>query len=88
MHLEPGYFSRLFYELMGVRPIEFINRKRIEKVQRLLVTTSDNLDNIARIVGLSNWAYLSRVFKKYTGVTPGQYRKQSHNLFESKSRKK
>ncbi|MCK5000752.1 MAG: helix-turn-helix transcriptional regulator, partial [Anaerohalosphaera sp.] len=81
VYLESGYFSNLFKNVMGVRPIEHINRKRIEKAQRLLLTTEDTLDNIARKTGLGNWTYLSRVFKKYVGVTPGKYRKQPHDLF-------
>ena len=81
VYLEPGYFSNLFFKVMAVRPIEFINRKRVEKAQRLLLNTEDTLDSIARKTGLGNWTYLSRIFKKYVGVTPGQYRKQPHDLF-------
>ena len=81
LYLDNGYFSNLFYKVMGVRPIEYVNKKRVERAQRLLLTTNDNLDTIAGKVGLSNWTYLSRVFKKYVGITPGQYRKQQHDLF-------
>ena len=82
LYLENGYFSNLFYKVMGVRPIEYTNKKRIERAQRLLLTTDDTLDNIARRTGFGNWTYLSRVFKKYVGVTPGKYRKQPHVLFK------
>ncbi len=78
--LDPGYLSKLFYSLMGVRPIEYINRKRIERAQRLLLCDNDIIDNIARKVGFSDWIYFSRVFKKQVGITPGQYRKQKHRL--------
>jgi len=72
--LSPDYFSRLFLELTKSRPIEFIQRKRIEKAQLLLVTTKHSLDVIAELSGLNNASYLSRLFKRYTGMSPGKYR--------------
>ena len=74
--LESTYLSKRFKKLMGTGLIDYINQKRIEKSQVLLLTTSDNLDTIARHVGFSNWAYFSRVFKNYIGLSPGHYRKQ------------
>ena len=72
--LSPDYFSRLFLEVTKSRPIEFIQRKRIEKAQFLLVTTKHSLDKIAELSGLNNASYLSRLFKRYTGKPPGKYR--------------
>ncbi|MCK5729718.1 MAG: helix-turn-helix domain-containing protein [Draconibacterium sp.] len=72
--LSPDYFSRLFLEVTKSRPIEFIQRKRIEKAQLLLVTTKHSLDKIAELSGLNNASYLSRLFKRYTGKSPGKYR--------------
>jgi len=72
--LSPDYFSRLFLEVTKSRPIEFIQRKRIEKAQLLLVTTKHSLDKIAELSGLNNASYLSRLFKRYTGMSPGKYR--------------
>ena len=75
--LETSYFSRLFHQTFGVRPVEYINRKRIERAQSLLLFTNDNQDRIAKHVGFSDWSYLSRVFHKYIGVSPGRYRQQN-----------
>ena len=72
--LHPDYFSRLFNKIMGVRPIEFLNRKRILKVQMLLMTTDMTLSEIARHTGFLDTTYLSRIFKKYTKQTISQYR--------------
>ncbi|MBN2375820.1 MAG: helix-turn-helix domain-containing protein [Sedimentisphaerales bacterium] len=73
--LNSDYFSKLFKKVMGVAPIEYVNRKRIEKVQLLLVTTNYNLDKIALEAGYRNLSYFSRQFKKYSGMTPGKYRR-------------
>jgi len=72
--LSPDYFSRLFFRITKTRPIEFIQRKRIEKAQLLLATTSDSLENISEQTGLNNASYLTRLFKRFTGKSPGKYR--------------
>ena len=72
--LSPDYFSRLFLKVTKSRPIEFIQRKRVEKAQLLLVTTKHSLEKIAELSGLNNASYLSRLFKRYTGKSPGKYR--------------
>jgi len=74
-HLEPNYFSRLFAQFLGIRPIQFINRRRIERAQLLLLSTDKTLNEIAMEVGFCDWSYFSRTFKKYMCVTPGEYRR-------------
>ncbi|MGD1946437.1 MAG: helix-turn-helix domain-containing protein [Croceivirga sp.] len=66
--------------LYGVRPNRFIQMKRIERAQLLLLTTNDTLEVIAEKVGLNNFSYFSRIFKKITGITPGKYRKNQMNI--------
>lgn len=73
----PDYFSRLFLKHMGVRPIAFINEKRVERAQYLITTTNMSLDQIAVEVGFDTTPYFTRVFKKITGFTPGQYALQT-----------
>jgi len=79
--LSPDYFSKLFLEVMGIRPLEYVNRKRIERAQMLLITTSFSIREIAEKTGISNYSYFSTLFKKYSRVTPEEYRARS---FESK----
>jgi AraC-like DNA-binding protein len=74
-HLSNGYFSRLFLKVTGVRPIDYINRKRIEDAQLQLITTNDPIEKIALEIGIDNFSYFNRMFKKYSGSTPGEYRK-------------
>lgn len=75
VHLHPDYFSRLFKEVTGLRPLKFIQTRRIERAQLLLATTHDSLETIAQKVGLMNPSYFSRLFKAFTQQTPGEYRK-------------
>ncbi|MCK9414148.1 MAG: AraC family transcriptional regulator [Prolixibacteraceae bacterium] len=74
-HLSNDYFSRLFLKTMGMRPIDYINRKRIEDAQMQLVVTNTPIEKIAIEVGIDNLSYFNRLFKKYSCVPPGEYRR-------------
>ncbi len=76
LHLHPTYFSNLFVDFMGERPVEYLNRKRIERAQLLLISTDYSLKEIAAMTGFSEPNYFSRVFSKHIGKPPQQYRFQ------------
>lgn len=71
----PDYFSRLFLKNTGVRPLDYLKSKRIERSQFLLATTDMTFYEISNELGFESQAYFSRVFKSRTGITPGQYKK-------------
>jgi AraC-like DNA-binding protein len=75
------YFSRLFQQHTGERPINYINEKRIERAQYLMVTTQMTFTQIAAHTGFENVFYFSKIFKKITGMAPGKYKQQSQ-LFD------
>lgn len=62
--LHPDYFSRLFLEATGERPINFIHEKRIERAQYLITTTNMPYAEIALETGFETLSYFSRIFKK------------------------
>jgi len=64
---------------MGLSTINYINKKRMEKAKKLLSTMDTTISDIARQTGFYNISYFSKMFKKYTGLTPSEYR-NSHNL--------
>ena len=57
-------------------PIQYINLKKIEKVKEYLRRPEYTLGEIADLTGFSNENYMVRVFKKITGSTITDYRKQ------------
>ncbi|HCO83233.1 MAG TPA: AraC family transcriptional regulator [Arenibacter sp.] len=73
-HLNTDYFSRVFNESFGMRPNKYIQSKRIERAQLLLLSTNNSLKQIAEKVGLDNPSYFTRIFKSHTGKTPGVFR--------------
>lgn len=80
VHLHPDYFSRLFLDILGVRPLDFINNKRMERAQFLLATTGMTISEIAVQVGIPNFSYFSRLFKRKFKVTPAAYRKRRWHI--------
>ncbi len=63
-------------EIMEIRPIDFINNKRLERAQLLLTTTDKPLQDIAEKVGIPNLSYFSRMFKRKFGIPPAKFRIQ------------
>jgi AraC-like DNA-binding protein len=57
-----------------MRPNKYIQSKRIERAQLLLLSTNNSLKQIAEKVGLENVSYFTRIFKSHTGKTPGAFR--------------
>lgn len=74
VHLNPSYFSSIFKQACGSSFKEYLNMIRIEESKRLLSNTDYSLINIAISTGFEDQSYFSKVFKKYTGITPRQYR--------------
>lgn len=74
VHLNPTYFSSLFKQNSGSSFKEYLNIVRIEESKRLLSNSDYSIIDIAVATGFENQSYFSKVFKKYTGLTPKQYR--------------
>lgn len=72
-HVSPAYLRRLFHEYASVSPIQYRNNSRIEYAKRLLEKNNSSISEIAITLGFEDTAYFCRVFKKVTGMTPGEY---------------
>ena len=70
----PTYFSRLFHNIMGQTLKQYIIHKRLDLACGLLVSDREKISNIAAAAGFNDVSYFSRVFKKYMGCSPGEYR--------------
>lgn len=73
VHLNPAYFSTLFKQSTGSSFKEYLNIVRIEESKRLLSNTDYSIIDISLATGFEDQSYFSKVFKKYTGLTPKQY---------------
>lgn len=75
MNLSAKYISKLFKESTGTNLTEYIHIKRIAEAKKLLGTTALKNDEIAEKVGIVSRSTFFRLFKKYEGITPQDYRK-------------
>ena len=72
--LTPAYFCRLFHEKTGQHFSTFLTRTRMEKAQYLLSDGQNlSLAEVSAACGYPNKSYFCQVFKKYTGMTPGEF---------------
>ena len=69
------HLCRIVKEATGMTVIEYINFVRIKKSKELLINSDLCIEDIARECGFKNNNYFWRTFKKYEGVTPGEFRK-------------
>ncbi|NMO97678.1 response regulator transcription factor [Paenibacillus lemnae] len=74
--ITPNYFSHLFKKETGVPFNEYLNRLRVEEAKKLLSSTDLMAYEIPERVGFQNYKYFLSVFKKYSGQSPTDYRKQ------------
>jgi AraC-like DNA-binding protein len=90
--LSAPYFSTIFKEEMGENLSMYLNRLRVEKACHLLTEGSMSLSEIAGSCGFEDQSWFSKIFKNFTGISPGKYRTQGggriselseHNFSES-----
>ncbi|MFH5186591.1 helix-turn-helix domain-containing protein [Paenibacillus sp. TAB 01] len=79
LHLSKHHVSHLFQSETGSSITDYVIARRIRQACWLLKTESKSIEQIGALVGISNFPYFCRLFKKVTGLTPNQYRKSHLN---------
>ncbi|GGG81617.1 helix-turn-helix domain-containing protein [Paenibacillus radicis (ex Gao et al. 2016)] len=77
VHLNPNHFSEVFKRETGHTYIEFVTIARIERAKALLGDSPIKVSDVASRVGYADMKYFSQLFKRYTGLTPSEYRARS-----------
>nr|WP_237446585.1 helix-turn-helix transcriptional regulator [Shimazuella alba] len=72
--LNPIYLCQLFKNEVGISLREYIQQQKIEEAKRLLISTSYSLTDICTYLHFTDQSYFTKVFKKFVGITPKQYR--------------
>lgn len=78
VHLTPNYLSTLFHKTEGISIPEYIQQEKIRFAENMLLYSDESYSRIAAYLGFSSQSYFGVLFKKYTGMTPGQYRSYFH----------
>ncbi len=74
-HVDPSYLSRVFSQNLGETITAFITRLRVEHAIDMMKDPARKLEAISFAVGYDDYNYFSRVFRKQTGHSPTEYRK-------------
>ncbi len=76
MHYSLPYISALFKKETGFSFTDYLQNRRLEETCRLLRETSLPISEIADSVGYQNLKFFGKLFKRFTGLSPGEYRKK------------
>ena len=80
VHLNPTYLSELFARETGTSLSQYITDKRMEAAENMLKYSEYSFNEIAQILAYRSQSHFTKVFKKHSGMTPGEYRaKYSQN---------
>lgn len=84
LNMTPNYVSHAFKAKMNISPIHYLLYRRFGEAQSLLMNTELTMAEISDLLGFSNPAHFSAMFKKHVGLSPVQY-KRSIDLMNSKN---
>jgi AraC-like DNA-binding protein len=73
-YVSNDHFVRLFGKEMHCPPLQYINRKKIEKAQLMLIVSDKSIKDIAHDLSFDSLSYFYRLFRKITGLSPSRYR--------------
>ena len=86
--ISSGYGHRVFKKVYGVTPLRFIDREKYRKAQRLLEYSGNSIEEVAYMIGAANVSIFSKQFKKWSGYSPSEFRKQILRKRSVKSKNK
>jgi AraC-like DNA-binding protein len=76
LKLNRSYFHRIFKEVLGCTPVEYLTELRMRRARVLLTRTDLPILDVSKNLGIQSQQYFTYLFKKHHGVSPGSYRKQ------------
>lgn len=76
-HWSPTHFRRIFHEMMGIAPLDYLNKTRVMKSCELLCSSSRSILEISGMVGFQSVSSYNRHFMEIMRVSPREYRRQS-----------
>ncbi len=75
--LSYAHQCRVFKEAYGISPLQYMTELRMTRIKNLIKDTDMSLSEIAEFSGFENAGYFSRAFKKNTGMSPKEYRRNA-----------
>lgn len=76
LHISPNHLNKVVKAITNQSPTKWIDATLVMEAKVLLHQTSYSISEIAAEIGIADPSYFSRLFKKYTGITPVEFRKR------------
>jgi YesN/AraC family two-component response regulator len=83
LRVNPSYLSRLFTKEEGINLKDYIIREKINYSKKQLIYTDDSYKDIANTYAFASQSYYGKMFKKWVGMTPREYRIRYADFDES-----
>lgn len=71
--LSRAQFHRAFKQEFGLSPVDFVNKERVKRAQKVLMRKEKSITDACYESGFNSLSYFNRVFKKWTGQAPSKY---------------
>ena len=78
LHMNEYYLAHIFSEEFGTPPMQYVIKRRIGEAQDLLIHETLPIAEVADRLGYTSVCHFNAMFKKYVGMSPGQYRRSFH----------
>jgi AraC family transcriptional regulator len=75
--LSQFHFIRAFKDSVGLSPYQYVLSERVRRARDLLLNFDLSIAEVALVVGFSDASQLSRVFRKFVGITPTAFRRET-----------
>jgi len=80
-----SHFSRAFKRSLGLSPMAYVTRRRVERAKILMISTDAQLTEIALACGFADQSHLNRSFRRVVGVSPGVWRRTTAEVDDGAS---
>lgn len=74
LHVNPSYLGQIFKDETGVRFTTYLNEYRIDVAKHLIAQNKQKISEISKAVGYTHQSYFQKVFKKFTGMPPSEFK--------------
>ena len=81
--LSPNYFHKLFTQVTGITPHQYIINQKINAAKKMLLESDATITDIVINCGFSSQSYFNAIFKREVRITPNDYRKSMNKFYKT-----